>query len=115
MRLGLQEIFDNNIEAMSLSALVKIPHPIQDQSVADRNRRTICEVRGYCGPFINQSYYRRFPDPLWQTTGECVVCCNTCNVVVEDEKQQAAIAGALQLRPNQSPSSGSPIPPPAAS
>jgi hypothetical protein len=41
---------------VSLSAVTKLPHPIQDQRVADRNRRTICEVRGYCGPFINQAF-----------------------------------------------------------
>ena len=55
---------------MSLYHVTKVPHPIQDQRVADRNRRAICEARGYCGPFINQSYYEQFPDPLWRGTGE---------------------------------------------
>jgi hypothetical protein len=76
---------------VSLSAVTKLPHPIQDQRIADRNRRTICEVRGYCGPFINQAFYEKFPDPLWRGTGECVVCCNTCNVELELEKRRRAL------------------------
>lgn len=87
---------------MSLCSTVKLPHPIQDQRVADLNRRTICEVRGYCGPFINQSYYETFPDPLWRGTGECLVCCNTCNVELEEEKQ-GRIARAAAERPEALP------------
>jgi hypothetical protein len=71
-------------------SIAKLPHPIADQKIADRNREAICEVRGYCGPFINLAYYRGFPDPAWHGVGECIVCCNTCNIVVEEMKQQEA-------------------------
>jgi hypothetical protein len=75
-----------------LRIITKVPHPVQDQRVADQNRRTTCDVRGYCGPFVNESYYDSFPDPLWRGTGECVVCCNTCNVALEEEKRRVAAA-----------------------
>jgi hypothetical protein len=71
----------------------KLPHPIEDQRVADYNRRTICEVRGYCGPFINLAYYSQYPDPAWHGAGECIVCCNTCIVALEEEKQRIVSAG----------------------
>lgn len=77
---------------MSIYSRARTPHPIQDPAVADHNRRTICEIRGFCGPFINEHYYNDFLDPIWRGTGECVVCCNTCNVAVEHEKRRAAIA-----------------------
>ena len=82
---------------MSLLTTLKVPHPIQDQQVADHNRRTICEVRGYCGPFINQLYYDQFPDPIWRGTGECIVCCNTCNVEVEEGKQRLSALHAVHV------------------
>jgi hypothetical protein len=72
--------------------LLRIPHPIQNHRIADHNRRTTCDIRGYCGPFINEGYYNDFPDPMWKGTGECVVCCNTCNVAGEREKERAATA-----------------------
>ncbi len=75
---------------MSIYRSARKPHPVQDRSIADRNRRTICQVRGFCGPFINEEYYNDFPDPIWRGTGECLVCCNTCNSAVETEKRIAA-------------------------
>ena len=84
---------------MTLITTLKIPHPIQDQQIADHNRRTICEVRGYCGPFINQIYYDQFPDPVWRGTGECIVCCNTCNVEVEEAKQRSATSAPPRPAP----------------
>ena len=49
--------------------------------------RMTCEVRGYCGPFINQEFYNSFPDPMWHGYGECVVCCSTCIVAQEALKR----------------------------
>ena len=98
---------------MSLPAIPKLPHPIQDQEVADHNRRTVCEFRGYCGPFINQSYYNQFPDPVWQGTGECIFCCNTCNVAAEEEKQRIATAEASQPS-GRLPHADDPLPSPSA-
>jgi hypothetical protein len=69
-------------------SIAKLPHPINDQAVADRNRRMICEVRGYCGPFINLAYYNQFPDEAWHGKGECIICCNTCSVDLEEKKQR---------------------------
>lgn len=88
---------------MSLYNVKKIPHPVQSQEAADRNRKGICETRGYCGPFVNQDYYASFPDSRWWGMGECVVCCNTCNVSIEQAKRTRVEAGL-------SPSSHKPIP-----
>ena len=79
----------------------KAPHPIQDQHTADLNRRTICETRGYCGPFINQEYYDNFPGGLWRGTGECVLCCNTCNTALELEKMRGSTPVAICAVPHR--------------
>lgn len=73
---------------MIVYAAARVPHPIQDYHLAAENRRLVCEARGYCGPFINQDYYRAFPDPMWHDTGECEVCCSTCNVPREEAKRR---------------------------
>jgi hypothetical protein len=98
--------------AMSGLNVDKMPHPIRDQRIADRNRRTTCEVRGYCGPFINESFYDSFPDPLWRGTGECVVCCNTCNVGMEKEKERLARMAETPGAISSVAVSLTPLPPP---
>ena len=64
---------------------------------ARRNRREICDARGYCGPFINQDVYDKFPDPVWHGSGECVHCCGTRNVAEEEVKQRRAGIVAPEL------------------
>jgi hypothetical protein len=73
-------------------------HPITSLEQAQHNRLTICQVRGYCGPFINQQLYDSFPDPIWRGSGECVVCCDTRNVQ-EEEAKQAGVRGLIPLPP----------------
>jgi hypothetical protein len=53
----------------------RTPHPIQDARVALANRHAICERRGYCGPFINEEFYRAYPG--WEGYGDCLVCGST--------------------------------------
>ncbi len=72
----------------------KIAHPVQSRETAERNRRSICDARGYCGPFINITYYGHYPDASWHGIGECIICCNTCRVEVEQRKRNAASAAA---------------------
>lgn len=72
----------------------KIPHPVQTREAAERNRRSICDARGYCGPFINITYYGQYPDSNWHGVGECIICCSTCRVEVEQEKRVAACCAA---------------------
>ena len=32
----------------------------------------VCRVRGYCGPFVNQTYYNSLA--VWAGFGDCVEC-----------------------------------------
>ena len=70
------------------------PHPVADLALAMENQRQICVPRGYCGPFINESYYAAFPDPVWHGMADCCVCGNSCRVEAEEEKRCAALAAA---------------------
>lgn len=65
----------------------RIPHPVRSLSLADRYRARVCEVRGYCGPFLNTDYYDAYPDPLWHGMGDCLFCCSTLLVAQEDRKR----------------------------
>jgi hypothetical protein len=56
----------------------RTPHPVQDIETARRNRQRICDTRGFCGPFLNQSYYAAFPG--WDGFGDCVHCGSTRHV-----------------------------------
>jgi hypothetical protein len=71
------------------------PHPIRDYRLAVENHRTICGVRGYCGPFLNEEFYNAFPDPTWEGYGECVVCCSTC-LIREEERKKRQLATSQQ-------------------
>ncbi len=73
---------------MSSDLPIRKPHPIRDYRRAVENHRTICGVRGYCGPFLNEEFYNAFPDPMWNGYGECVVCCSTCLVTEEKRKMR---------------------------
>lgn len=55
---------------------IRIPHPVKSYKEALKNRREICEPRGYCGPFINQEVYDAQPDAEWHGVGECIHCRN---------------------------------------
>jgi hypothetical protein len=74
---------------------IRKPHPIRDYRRAVENHRTICGVRGYCGPFLNEEFYNAFPDPTWEGYGECVVCCSTC-LIREEERKSREVANAEQ-------------------
>ena len=65
--------------------LVREAHPVADLETAMENARVICQPRGYCGPFVNQSFYDAFPDPLWNGKGDCAVCGSTCDVTTQEE------------------------------
>lgn len=56
---------------------IRNPHPVATLREALHNRRTICEPRGHCGPFVNQHVYDEAPDSEWHGMGECVHCRNT--------------------------------------
>jgi hypothetical protein len=59
-----------------MAKLVKrVPNPVTSMQQAYRNRRSVCEPRGHCGPFINEFYYRAFPG--WEGFGDCTVCGST--------------------------------------
>ena len=94
---------------MSLYHAKKVPHPVQSQATADTNRQGVCEKRGYCGPFVNEEYYANFPDPSWWGMGECVVCCNTCNIAAELDKK-ARVELGLASSPAAESSAGEPTP-----
>jgi hypothetical protein len=55
-----------------------------------------CEVRGYCGPFVNEALYDAFPEPLWHGMGDCLECGTTCHVPRElqrsEQKRVASVA-----------------------
>ena len=70
----------------------RIPHPVTSYLQAQRNRREICDRRGYCGPFINCGVYDAYPDPIWHGCGECVHCCGTRRVADEEAKWAQAVA-----------------------
>lgn len=69
----------------------RVPHPVASYAEAQRNRREICDRRGYCGPFINSAVYDTFPDPVWHGCGECVNCCGTRKIAEEEEKRLRAM------------------------
>lgn len=62
-----------------------------DLELAERNRRRICEPRGYCGPFADEEYFATFDGGLWLGSANCVHCGSTVNVGEELEKWEAAL------------------------
>lgn len=69
-------------------------HPVASIDEAEKNSRTICQPRGYCGPFLNEHVYNDFPDPLWHGMGECVHCRNTVLTASEHDKRRRRDKGA---------------------
>ena len=64
-------------------------------AAAMENRRSICEPRGYCGPFVDEGYFARFPDRFWHGTANCIHCGNTVNVGDELDKWERALVRCL--------------------
>jgi hypothetical protein len=83
----------------SVQCVKRVSHPIRSLREAQLNRLNICQVRGYCGPFINQEVYDSFPDPIWRGSAECVVCCDTRNVAEEEAKCARMMAGPAIISP----------------
>ena len=42
-------------------------------------RASVCEDRGYHGPFVNRKLYDLFPG--WEGMGDCAVCGSTCMAI----------------------------------
>lgn len=55
---------------------------------------SLCDLRGHCGPFVNEGYYNAFPEPFWHGMGDCLHCGTTRMVESEPhlplEVRQAA-------------------------
>lgn len=65
------------------------PVPLR-QTPAGERRPSLCELRGHCGPFVNQALYNAFPEPMWHDMGDCVECGTTCHVRSHLEAMAAA-------------------------
>lgn len=60
---------------------------MQTQPGARARRRTVCDERGYHGPFTNVEAYDRHPE--WRGMGDCVVCGLTRDVARHTALQAA--------------------------
>lgn len=62
-----------------------------DPGTARRNRRYICEPRGYCGPFVNEEYFANCRRCEGRGTANCMHCGSAVEVAAELEKWEASL------------------------
>lgn len=60
-----------------MQLISRTPHARCPDDLA-AGRRETCEVRGFCGPFLNLALYDAFPG--WEGCGDCVHCGTTVRV-----------------------------------
>lgn len=48
------------------------PGSVPERGDADHRYLSVCRVRGFCGPFVNQMYYESLT--IWAGFGDCVEC-----------------------------------------
>lgn len=48
---------------------------------------TVCEVRGYCGPFRDQDRFDTFSDRAWHGLAICRECGNTASVQLHEARR----------------------------
>lgn len=65
--------------------------PPPDPAPPNRSRRSVCESRGYCGPFANEDLVDRFEDGRLRGTAKCTHCGRTVSVAEELEKWETAL------------------------
>lgn len=67
------------------------PCGVDDLAVTWRGTETTCQLRGYCGPFVNEEYYAGMEEEEWRGMADCRHCGRTVAVVDELEKWEAAL------------------------
>jgi hypothetical protein len=63
----------------------------RDADEVQGKRRSICESRGYCGPFLNEELFDRFNGGEWRGTANCIHCGSTVNIGAELERWERSL------------------------
>jgi hypothetical protein len=65
--------------------------PSRGPAEAEERRRSICEPRGYCGPFVNEELFDSFDGGAWRGTANCIHCGSTVNIGAELERWERSL------------------------